>query len=155
METASDSAVLTAGLNKHSKYWIGLFNSAQQPGLDGSWVWANQYPYNLSLSPDGFLGWAPSQPPDTASQAAWCVAIGWLPSDSSEEPQDGLAGGTWAWFADVCTTPYGVLCEVQSGAGVGRLSSPSLHPPQCHAWPYLIALCTRGGPQWSHSPTLM
>ena len=127
METASDSAVLTAGLNKHSKYWIGLFNSAQQPGLDGSWVWANQYPYNLSLSPDGFLGWAPSQPPDTASQAAWCVAIGWLPSDSSEEPQDGLAGGTWAWFADVCTTPYGVLCEVQSGAGVGRLSSPSLH----------------------------
>lgn len=113
-ENAALSESLTQNLDHRQQYWVGLFNAAQDPGLDGSWVWANQYPYQAH----GYQSWGPSQPPATASEAAWCVAIQWQ--------KNKTGGGQWAWFADACSTNYGVLCQLQSGQYLTYLSDSEL-----------------------------
>ena len=112
IESADENARFTAQLDKAGRYWIGLFNAAQKGGINGSWVWANQWPYNASRSKGGFLGWGPGQP-GTASGAAWCAGVQWLRNKTG-------GSGAWSWFADDCSASYGVLCEVQSGVVVRR-----------------------------------
>lgn len=130
LEDAALSVQLSVGLDNRKHYWVGLFNAAQKPGLDGSWVWANQFPYNAS----GYQSWGPSQPPAAnGSEAAWCVAIQWL--------RDGTGGGEWAWYADACANNHGALCQLQSGEL--PFSSESCH---------LIIMMTRCRPEPRHCP---
>ena len=112
IESSEESSLLTTQLSKNGRYWIGLFNAAQQGGVHGSWVWANQWPYNASFSKGGYLGWDHGQP-GPAAAAAWCAGVQWVKNKTSN------GGGAWRWFADDCTASYGVLCEVQSGTEKG------------------------------------
>ncbi|GAX80737.1 hypothetical protein CEUSTIGMA_g8172.t1 [Chlamydomonas eustigma] len=116
--------VLTA-VDKNMSYWIGLSNSAQVPGLNGTWTWSNQMPY---ISSGSVHGWAPQQPPLSADSSEWCVRIAWLyPHSSSKSASSSQqdshnhqrSTGSWSWFADSCNSLHNILCEIQTVATPG------------------------------------
>lgn len=81
-----------AYLPMQTSYWIGLFNTKELPGADGSWSWVDHSPYAVGSS---YVAWAAGEP----QPGLWCAIM-------------RHNGNVWEWAAANCTSSHAMFCEL-------------------------------------------
>lgn len=107
-------------------YWVGLFNAAQVPGLNGTWVWADQAQYNgTAVAPSASGGTSTSSGSGSSSSGSSGAGAGGDAGASgavrwgSGQPPADSAGARW------CAYATWLPASSSSGAGSGSSGSGS------------------------------
>mmetsp|Transcript_36227 Transcript_36227/g.91490 ORF Transcript_36227/g.91490 Transcript_36227/m.91490 type:complete len:640 (-) Transcript_36227:152-2071(-) len=101
------SGELPATLDMQVTYWIGLLNTKEVPGADGSWSWVDHSPYSVDST---YTAWAEGHP----QQGLWCAAM----------RNNGTA---WEWISANCSSPHAMLCELAAEGTTVRQPLSCLH----------------------------